>query len=214
MHPPPNDRPTGKEESDGEKNHADFREKRALPFLWRKKASFKKAKHGAHHQLQNNRQENEMPKLLPSSPTRKRCVFFKRLEEVVHLLYVNFLRLFAREPFLQLPPSTNPQIIEPPGYWLPYTHPWPNPSSPPAVLDWRPSIFLRKIIGPPGFEPGTSSTPRKRATRLRYGPYELEIVSAFPAARKPELPPGFEFPRVSGHLSRRGATFENGRGQV
>jgi hypothetical protein len=24
----------------------------------------------------------------------------------------------------------------------------------------------------------------------------------------------FEFPRVSGHLSRRGATFENGRGQV
>jgi len=106
MHPPPNDRPTGKKESDGEKNHADFREKRALPFLWRKKASFKKAKHGAHHQLQNNRQENEMPKLLPSSPTRKRCVLFKRLEEVVHLLYVNFLRLLAREPFLQLPPST------------------------------------------------------------------------------------------------------------
>jgi hypothetical protein len=27
-------------------------------------------------------------------------------------------------------------------------------------------------------------------------------------------PPGFEFPRESGHLSRRGATFENGRGQV
>jgi hypothetical protein len=47
-----------------------------------------------------------MPKLLPSSPTRKRCVLFKRLEEVVHLLYVNFLRLLAREPFLQLPPST------------------------------------------------------------------------------------------------------------
>jgi hypothetical protein len=30
--------------------------------------------------------------------------------------------------------------------------PWPNPLSPPAVLDWSPSIFLRKIIGPPGFE--------------------------------------------------------------
>ena len=40
-----------------------------------------------------------------------------------------------------------------------------------------PLIFLWKIIGPPGFEPGTSSTPRKRATRLRYGPYELKIVS-------------------------------------
>jgi hypothetical protein len=27
-------------------------------------------------------------------------------------------------------------------------------------------------------------------------------------------PPGFEFPRVSGHSHFRGATFENGRGQV
>jgi len=69
----------------------------------------------------------------------------------------------------------------------------------------------RKIIGPPGFEPGTSSTPRKRATRLRYGPYELEIISTFPAARKPELPLGFEFPRVSGHLSRREAGSEIAR---
>ncbi len=32
-------------------------------------------------------------------------------------------------------------------------------------------------IGPPGFEPGTPSTPRKCATRLRYGPNELVIVS-------------------------------------
>ena len=43
----------------------------------------------------------------------------------------------------------------------------------------------------------------------------------FPSSTCP-LPPvfrfigplGFEFPRVSGHLSRRGATFKNGRGQV
>jgi hypothetical protein len=48
MHSPPNDCPAGKKESDGEKNHADFREKRVLSFLWRKKASFKKAKGGAH----------------------------------------------------------------------------------------------------------------------------------------------------------------------
>ena len=53
-----------------------------------------------------------------------------------------------------------------------------------------------KFIGPPGFEPGTSSTPRKRATRLRYGPYELEIISTFSAARKPELPPGCSSPRT------------------
>jgi len=39
-------------------------------------------------------------------------------------------------------------------------------------LALRPLFFLWKIIGPPGFEPGTSSTPRKRATRLRYGPKE------------------------------------------
>jgi len=110
MHPPPNDRPTGKKESDSEKNHADFGQKGVLPFFWRKKAAFKKAKHGAHYQLQNNREKNEIPKLLPSGSTRKRRVFFKSLDEVVHLLYVNFVRRLAREPFLQLPPSTCPLL--------------------------------------------------------------------------------------------------------
>jgi len=37
-------------------------------------------------------------------------------------------------------------------------------------------------------------------------PFEIKVISI--------RPPGFEFPRESGHLSRRGATFENGRGQV
>ena len=31
-------------------------------------------------------------------------------------------------------------------------------------------ISLKILVGPPGFEPGTSCTPSKRATRLRYGP--------------------------------------------
>ena len=60
------------------------------------------------------------------------------------------------------------RIIGPPGYSSPQTYPEPNPLSPPAERDWRPSIFLRKIIGPPGFEPGTPSTPRKWATRLMF----------------------------------------------
>ena len=62
--------------------------------------------------------------------------------------------------------------------------------SPPARLDWRPLLFLRKIIGPVGFEPTTSCTRNQRTTKLCYGPYELKIVAAFSAARKLELPPG------------------------
>jgi hypothetical protein len=50
-------------------------------------------------------------------------------------------------PFHQPSGSSGRRDIGPPN-----THPWPNPPSPPAVLDWPPSIFLRKIIGPPGFE--------------------------------------------------------------
>jgi len=50
-----------------------------------------------------------------------------------------------------------------------------------------------------GGQPGTPSTPRKCATRLRYGPNELQIVSAFPAARKLELPPGCSSPRTYPH---------------
>ena len=30
--------------------------------------------------------------------------------------------------------------------------------------------YLRRLVGTPGFEPGTSCTPSKRATRLRYVP--------------------------------------------
>ena len=56
--------------------------------------------------------------------------------------------------------------------WPPLTFPCLSLLPAPRGLALRPSLFLRKIIGPPGFEPGTSSTPRKRATRLRYGPYE------------------------------------------
>ena len=32
------------------------------------------------------------------------------------------------------------------------------------------SSAIRRLVGPPRFELGTSSTPRKRATRLRHGP--------------------------------------------
>ena len=34
------------------------------------------------------------------------------------------------------------------------------------------SLLLGNLVGPPRFELGTSSTPRKRATRLRYGPIQ------------------------------------------
>lgn len=30
--------------------------------------------------------------------------------------------------------------------------------------------FASKMVGLPGFEPGTSATPRQRATKLRYSP--------------------------------------------
>ena len=88
MHPPPNDRPAGKKEADGEKEHEDFSEKRVLSFLRREKTSFEKAEKRAHDKFQNNREENEIPKLLSSSPTGKRCVFFKRLEEVVPEIFL------------------------------------------------------------------------------------------------------------------------------
>ena len=176
MHPAPNHCPARKKETDSEKEHADFGQKRILPFLRREKASFEKAEKGAHHKFQNDRQENEIPKLLPPGPTGKRCIFSKRLEEVVHNVFVNSLQLLARQtlpphaPFYQ--PSNHRAVRMGPLHL-----PRPSQSPAPRELPWQPLIFLRKIIGPPGFEPGTSSTPRKRATRLRYGPYELEIVS-------------------------------------
>ena len=37
--------------------------------------------------------------------------------------------------------------------------------------------WLRELVGPPRFELGTSSTPRKRATRLRYGPIDFSYCS-------------------------------------
>ena len=42
----------------------------------------------------------------------------------------------------------------------------------------------------------------------------LDKLASLNFLRKIIGPPGFEFPRESGHSSRRGATFENGRGQV
>ena len=48
--------------------------------------------------------------------------------------------------------------------------------------------------------------PQSKTLPKMPSPFEIKVISI--------RPPGFEFPRVSGHLSRRGATFENGRGQV
>ena len=40
---------------------------------------------------------------------------------------------------------------------------------------WR--KLLKRLVGPPRFELGTSSTPRKRATRLRYGPIDFSYCN-------------------------------------
>ena len=76
------------------------------------------------------------------------------VRSIQHFAQVEGGRLKAEgaDLLMVFPPSTCPlpptvRLIGPPGYWPPHTHPWPNPLSPPAVLDWRPSIFLRKIIG-------------------------------------------------------------------
>ena len=107
------------------------------------------------------------------------------------MIVLNFIRLLAREHFLCLALLSLPlEIFRAAGISPPKTCPRAITSPAPRGISWQPSISLWKFFGPPGFEPGTSSTPRKRATRLRYGPFELEIVTAFPAARKLELPPG------------------------
>jgi len=49
-------------------------------------------------------------------------------------------------------------------------------------------LFLWKIIGPPGFEPGTSCTRNKRTTKLCYGPNELKPYPHLP------LPESFKNP--------------------
>jgi hypothetical protein len=96
MHPPPNHSPGRKKKSKiKEKGHYS-REKRLLPFL-DKKTSFPKTQHSADDKLQNKRKEYEVPKLLPTGSTGKGCVFFKRLEEVVHGLFLNFIWLLARQ---------------------------------------------------------------------------------------------------------------------
>ncbi len=41
---------------------------------------------------------------------------------------------------------------------------------PPASGSGDQPLQSRGLVGPAGFEPATSSTPRKRATNLRYGP--------------------------------------------
>ena len=43
--------------------------------------------------------------------------------------------------------------------------------APIAAQHRQPAVVQRRgLVGPAGFEPATSSTPRKRATKLRYGP--------------------------------------------
>ena len=49
---------------------------------------------------------------------------------------------------------------------------------------WLP---LGNLVGPPRFELGTSSTPRKRATRLRYGPIQESFYRI--SAGEADLPP-------------------------
>ena len=63
------------------------------------------------------------------------------------------------------------------------SRPRPNLLSPPARLNWRPLLFLWKIIGPVGFEPTTSCTRNKRTTKLCYGPNELVL---YPFRQPPE----------------------------
>lgn len=36
------------------------------------------------------------------------------------------------------------------------------------------AVKLKKMVGPTGFEPATSPTPRVRATKLRYGPKKIQ----------------------------------------
>lgn len=39
-----------------------------------------------------------------------------------------------------------------------------------AKKDITDKLLIIKMVGPAGFEPATSSTPRKRPTKLSYGP--------------------------------------------
>jgi hypothetical protein len=55
----------------------------------------------------------------------------------------------------------------------------------PYIVHGIPEWTLNKMVGPTGFEPATSTTPRWRATRLRHGPtysgitWELNSVPEF-----------------------------------
>ena len=71
-----------------------------------------------------------------------------------------------------LPPFTSRQAHRAAGISPPRTCPRAISLPAPRGISWCPSIFLRKIIGPPGFEPGTSCTRNKRTTKLCYGPNE------------------------------------------
>ena len=42
------------------------------------------------------------------------------------------------------------------------------------------SLITKSLVGLPGFEPGTSCTPSKRATRLRYNPNCWAALWGFP----------------------------------
>ena len=46
----------------------------------------------------------------------------------------------------------------------------------------RNGVDLLKLVGPPGFEPGTSCTPSKRASQAAPRPERLSVPHPFPAA--------------------------------
>ena len=124
--------------------------------------------------------------LRPRTPAPGPILLRLRLNEIGAPQF-SFEKLSGRRDFA---PYTTPAQSHHPlrglvDYWRPCEF---GSNLEPDAMEADPSAEIH--IGPPGFEPGTSSTPRKRATRLRYGPFELQIVTAFPAARKPELPPG------------------------
>ena len=76
-----------------------------------------------------------------------------------------------------------PNLVGDPRKSNPTPERWINPTAVRVRQDRRRSRPPRpgkygKLVGPPRFELGTSSTPRKRATRLRYGPTPFSVLPA------------------------------------
>jgi hypothetical protein len=71
-----------------------------------------------------------------------------------------------------------------------------------VLVDWRPAFWpvglltgksLKALVGPPGFEPGTSCTPSKRASQAAPRP-DLETSFSFYHNNLPALPPTERWP--------------------